>query len=128
MLGLEIEHEGFSPEFLAQLLDDSVEHPNSNEEDDGSSPTYPEEPDILRYHTLRGQILEDLVPERFLTTVSPESILLDSKDTNLDFRMTYSRARTWFVLGVGEAQNESRMMQPGFDYFRTWNTVKWQLQ
>ncbi|KAH7340076.1 hypothetical protein BKA66DRAFT_581139 [Pyrenochaeta sp. MPI-SDFR-AT-0127] len=58
----------FNAEFLNNLDNSSEDHPNEDTQDDGSSSTYPDQPDIERYSEMTGEIIEDLVPEHFLTT------------------------------------------------------------
>ncbi|OAL48983.1 hypothetical protein IQ07DRAFT_68443 [Pyrenochaeta sp. DS3sAY3a] len=65
MLNLSLENEGFTTGFLDNLYDANEDHPNTDTTDNGGA-TYPDQADIDR-EALTVEIIEDLVPERFLT-------------------------------------------------------------
>lgn len=125
MLNLNLTIEGFTPEFLTNLEAADEDHPNEDTTDDGSSPTYPDQPDIDRDVEISGDIIQDLVPERFLTDVSPNMILLESNDTNLYSSVTETREDFWTVLRPEEAEDQSHMIQSGSRQLHIWNRVKW---
>ncbi|KAH7086976.1 hypothetical protein FB567DRAFT_602539 [Paraphoma chrysanthemicola] len=76
MLDINLQDEGFSPDFIQLLYaTHGGAHPNNNQQDDQTRPTYPEQPDIARNTDITGQIIEDLVPENFLTNQGDDPFL-----------------------------------------------------